>query len=188
MPDATLSAPALTAVRPARPASASRAGPAGGSRPRKRPGARRLPARFSLIVGSAGFCAIMIGIVVNATMFQKGHHPAPLFASAAPVHPVGAAPAPAPAVLALPAGLPDLPAPAPEKQPLPAPTVIAKAPAAPVATPARHAAARHLDGIARLLGTLPERDPARRVARAVLPRRTNRPATAEPAKPAPMVN
>ncbi len=74
----------LNGVRPAKAAGPSRKTRA----PRKPvPGAGRsragLRGRALATAASAVFAALMCGIVLNATVFQKGHHPAPLFGSAA---------------------------------------------------------------------------------------------------------
>ncbi len=186
MREATLSGlSTLDAVRP------RKAGPSG-AKTKPKTGARsvlatvrRLRSRATLVVASAGFTAIMVGIVCNAVLFQKGHHPAPLFGSAPPPRmPVPGPDEAKPAVARL-------PAPAPASASPPVAPLAAEAPAVGLGTPAAsaapapHAAAHRLlqraheaakpakggDQIARLLaGTT---DPARKgeghIAKAVLP-------------------
>ncbi len=115
---------------------------------------RRHPVR-SLTGGV--FIALLCGIVVNATLMQSGHHPAPLFA--------GVAPAPAAAIMPPPAAAPSpvvmaAPSPAPRPNDITTflqtglPRAAAPAPAAHVAPPAREhsdAAVAHKDAIAALL-------------------------------------
>jgi hypothetical protein len=153
--EATLNGlPDLDTVRPRKPRTP--AAKAGKPNKGKAMGARlrRLRSRVLLVVGSAGFSAIMVGIICNAVMFQKGHHPAPLFSTAAPA--VEARP-PAARVAAAPA--PVAP-PATDAAPAPALTDEAPSVAAPVrraahipaAPPAHHVATAKVDGISHLLG------------------------------------
>jgi hypothetical protein len=111
----------------------------------------RMPALTGIV--SAGFAAIMVGIVLNAMVFQKGRHPAPLF-GAALVDGAMARPAPPPPVrlqAAAPAQ-PQVGADPADAEPAPAPAPVAH-PAH--AQPAAHAAApvhaKPVDRIAQLL-------------------------------------
>lgn len=110
----------------------------------------RLPALTS--VATAGLAAILAGIVLNALVLQKGHHPAPLFSPEVAAAPPAIRPARPPQPVA------SLPAPAADRPVDPAPdTVLPKATApVPRDQPSAHAgAARSRDRIAQLLdGTL----------------------------------
>lgn len=123
------------------PGKAKPARKGGGARRQAGPRLRKFRAHAALVVGSAAFSALMIGIVLNATVMQKEHHPAPLFGSAAPAKTVAQpassplpAAAPAPSALpvvaaeAAPAVLPATPRPVP-----PAPASLARK-----AVPAQH--------------------------------------------------
>lgn len=84
----------------------------------------RVFARPGMIVAGATFAAVMTGIVANALLFQKGHHPSPLFS---PVPAEATAPTPMLAPQAL-APQPAVPAPASRQaveEPAPAPAVDA---------------------------------------------------------------
>lgn len=155
MREATLGGVSALDARPSR--GAAKARPSGASRTSKTPSPRlrRVRAHLALIVGSAGFSAIMIGIILNATVMQKEHHPAPLFGGAAPpVHLAVAPAAPSDTGLVPPlsrpaapvaAAAPVLPVAAAPLQPLA--KAASRNPPAPVALHAPKPA----DGIARFL-------------------------------------
>ncbi|UDL94862.1 hypothetical protein LGH83_00835 [Lichenihabitans sp. PAMC28606] len=115
---------------------------------------RRIRPQAITGIASAGFAAIMVGIVLNAVVFQKGRHPAPLFGSVPAV-----ASAPHPTILppvrvqaaAPQQNLADPPvsnAAAPSPHPVPASVRPALAPAA-----------KPKDGIAQFLREKPQADP-----------------------------
>jgi hypothetical protein len=131
-------------------------GSAGGRGSRKGPAAKaagatvlsRFFARPSIVVAGATFAAIMTGIVANALLLQKGHHPSPLFSPAvtrteAPPAVVFAPPTPTP----VPRTIVESPAPAPVAAPADEAPVTPK-PAAP-ATPTRKAATKPAPEAAR---------------------------------------
>lgn len=160
----------------ARPAKAGKPRAPGASRGGKGPSPRlrRIRAHLALIVGSAGFSAIMIGIILNATVMQKEHHPAPLFgAAAAPVRMAAAPPAVAPRTLD-PAPVPALPASpaavaaiAPPPLPVAPPAGPAKAaPHVPLQAASAPHGSKPVDGIARLLAASPAPSHAVAAARA----------------------
>lgn len=160
--EATLGGVSALDARPPRGGAKARAPAAGRGVKAQSPGLRRVRAHLALIVGSAGFSAIMIGIILNATVMQKEHHPAPLFGTAvAPVRVAAAPPAMQPDTgLGL---VPALPAPS---MPVALPSVAAASPpmvtAVPLANASKAAArvprpsvaprpAKPADGIARFL-------------------------------------
>lgn len=143
--------PGKTAGKPRAP-GASR----GGKGPNLR--LRRIRAHLALIVGSAGFSAMMIGIILNATVMQKEHHPAPLFGAAAPPVRLAAAPPAAaprdldPSPVPAPAVLPPLVTAAPPQvAATPSPSVARAAPRTQVQGAAAPHAGKPVDGIARWL-------------------------------------
>ena len=94
-----------------------------------------------------GFSALMVGIVVNALVLQKGPHPAPLFGRGQPLPPVTAIPVPPPRPATL-----DAPAPAPEAaSPVPQPAAVP----APAARPAPIHEGDPLGALIRSSGTPP---------------------------------
>jgi hypothetical protein len=107
------------AGRPGRstPQPAARKGKPAGRKPNRPTVLGRVFARPGVIVAGATFAAVMTGIVANALLLQKGHHPSPLF-SPAPPEATAAAPS-APTV--------PLPPPAPRQ-------AVAADPAPPAAT------------------------------------------------------
>lgn len=128
----------------------------------------RVIAHPGIIVAGATFAAVMTGIVVNAVMFQKGHHPSPLFATppaqTASAEPERVAP-PTPVPVPIPREVPETPArPAPlAESPAPSPAVpMMLHPARPVVKTALHTVAPphkaaatakpHHDLIGQLLG------------------------------------
>jgi hypothetical protein len=109
---------------------------------------RRLRSRAIMVIATSCFCAIMVGIVLNATVFQKGHHPAPLVRPAAV-----AASVPQPPVRPQAALVPVPPPPAPV-----APEAVPQEPLAPPVhahpAPPKHAASiavHKSDAIAQLI-------------------------------------
>ena len=141
MRDASLNnAGGLDGVRPGKAAAPARRGraPLKSAAGAARSKARVLRGRALATVASSAFAALMCGIVLNATVFQKGHHPAPLFGPAAE----GAPPPPAARAAVPPQPLvrtvgTDAPATAPaDLHPLPAAPAAAVKPSVP-ATAAR---------------------------------------------------
>ncbi|MDX7953630.1 hypothetical protein P7D22_20920, partial [Lichenihabitans sp. Uapishka_5] len=66
--------------RPPSPATPARKGKATAARPVAKPTLiGRVFARPGMIVAGASFAAVMTGIVANALVLQRGHHPSPLF-------------------------------------------------------------------------------------------------------------
>ncbi len=161
MREATLGGLSALDAPPSRKAPGSRAKTtARVKKPGVGPRFKRYRSRIILIVGSAGFCAMMVGIVLNATVLQKEHHPAPLFATAPPAREVAAALAPTPRPDTVATSAP-LPVPA-----TPPPTAAAPPPALPATTslsttkvaagratshPAHPSHPAKVDAIARLL-------------------------------------
>lgn len=132
----------------------------------------RVIARPGIIVAGATFAAVMTGIVVNAVMFQKGHHPSPLFA-APPAQTAGAEPlervvSPTPVPVRVPREVLDTPArpAAPAESPAPPPAAplmlhpdhpVTKTAVHSVAPPHKVVAAKpHHDLIGQLLGKTPK--------------------------------
>ena len=132
--------PGRTLPQPAAPARKGK--PAAARKPAKPTVLGRIFARPGVIVAGASFAAVMTGIVANALILQKGHHPSPLF-SPAPTETAQPAPVPLPPVVQRqvveqPAAPADVPAPAPAAAVEDAPA--AQAPVAkPVSAPASHA-------------------------------------------------
>lgn len=121
-------------------------------------------ARPGVTVAGAAFAALMTGIVANAIVFQKGRHPAPLFA---PSHPA-TAPAKLPPARSesLPPPPPSVAAPAPvESVPPPPAAKVVPAPAKPAALPLTKTKPLALhprpDAIKDLIGTLGGKPPAK---------------------------
>ena len=134
--------PGRTLPQPAAPARKGKAAPA---RKSARPTVLgRVFARPGVIVAGASFAAVMTGIVANALILQKGHHPSPLFSPAATET---AQPAPVPLPPPAPRQVLEQPA-APAEAPAPAPAApvedvpAAPAPTARPATATPHAAAK----------------------------------------------
>jgi hypothetical protein len=124
-------------------------------------------------VACAAFAAVLTGIVLNATLFQRGRHPAPLFTTAATVTPkVPAVPVPTPRPVNMasseavtpPAAMPSSPPAAPSTTALVPPVPVPRAaPPRPQAEPVKR------DQIAALLkggGEDASSEPSPRVAAA----------------------
>ena len=127
-----------TLTQPAAPARKGKGGPS--RKPEKPTLLGRVFARPGMIVAGASFAAVMTGIVANALILQKGHHPSPLF-SPAPAEAAVPVPPPAPRqALAQPVPAPEAPAPAPAIMETPAPVVTPATKSTPAAAP--HAAAK----------------------------------------------
>lgn len=194
MREATLGGVSALDVRSAKIAGKPRPAGAGRSGKGPSPRLRRIRAHLALIVGSAGFSAIMIGIILNATVMQKEHHPAPLFGAAALPVRTAAAPAPAPRevepspVLAPPAGLPAIAVAA--APPVAAAPLTSSGKAVPHALLPMAAAPRPskpADGIARFLAGPHVASHPVAVARAPGKPMSTQPRTAVAAKPRPAV-
>lgn len=158
-------APALAGVTDGRPRSSGPRRPKAAAPKRSSPPSlvRRAFARPGVTIAGAVFAALMAGVVANAILFQKGHHPAPIFNGGhrTPIEPgpVEVAPTPLqPAPSMAPVAAPPIPAD-------PAPVVAEPTAAVPAAASPRTAkpaapvhkstsAPHRTDSIARLIGTL----------------------------------
>lgn len=119
---------------------------------------RLVPVVSLKALGGAAFSLVLIGIVANAVWFQRGRHPAPLFATGETI-PEPGWPASPPLPMPRPLPVAEAATVAPESAPAVAATAAAEAPvettsALPVRTLSTKTVAsrpRHDDGIARLL-------------------------------------
>lgn len=148
---------------PQAPAPARKGKPGAGRRPSQPTVLGRVFARPGVIVAGASFAAVMTGIVANALLLQKGHHPSPLF-SPAPTEVAAPQPIPVPPPVprqvveqpvaeAAPAAN-DTPAAPPAPPAVHTPKKAVARPAAPHAAVPAHktAGAAHPDLIGQLLG------------------------------------
>lgn len=196
MREATLGGVSALDARPSKATGKPRSPGAGRRGNTLSPRLRRVRAHIALIVGSAGFSAIMIGIILNATVMQKEHHPAPLFGAAAPPVHVAAAPPTAPADTgpglvpprpSVPVTLPPLAAASPPMiSTAPLPTAAKAAVRVPQTTVALHGP-RPPDAIARFLDGAHASSHAAAAAHGPAKPVSTQPRTAALAKPRPAV-